>query len=118
MKDDANILELMFGQVKQILVKMLQEERQIYLEEHPETKGNGYYDRDLQLPFGALEDLRVPRSRDGGFKSQLLPHRRCSVEETHECIRAMLVAGCRPARLGKYSNSCFRCTCRPPHPLD
>ena len=42
MKDDAKILEFVLQQVKQILEKMLQEERQIYLEEHPETKGNGY----------------------------------------------------------------------------
>ena len=75
MKDSDNILALLLEQVKQILEKMLQEERKIYLEHHPETKGNGYYVRDLQLPCGQLEGLRVPRSRDGGFKSELLPHR-------------------------------------------
>ncbi len=101
MKDDAKILEFVLQQVKQILEKMLQEERQIYLEEHPETKGNGYYDRDLQLPFGQLEDLRVPRSRDGGFKSQLLPHRRRSVEETQELVRALLMAGVSTRKIGE-----------------
>ena len=59
--------------MKQILEKMLQKERKIYLEEHPKTKGNGYYDQDLQLPFGELEDLHVPLSWDGGFKVMYCP---------------------------------------------
>ena len=101
MKDNTKILELVLQQVKQILEKMLQEERQIYLEEHPETKGNGYYDRDLQLPFGQLEDLHVPRSQDGRFKSQLLPHRRRSVEETQELVRALLMAGVSTRKIGE-----------------
>ncbi len=35
MKDSDNILALLLEQVKQILEKMLQEERKIYLEQHP-----------------------------------------------------------------------------------
>ncbi len=72
---------------------MHQEERKIYLEHHPETKGNGYYVRDLQLPCGQLEGLRVPRSRDGGFKSELLPHRRRTIEQTPELLRVLIMAG-------------------------
>ncbi len=71
------------------------------MQEHPETKGNGYYDRDLQLPFGELEDLPVPRSQDGGFKSELLPHRRRSVEETQELVRALLIAGVSTRKIGE-----------------
>ena len=71
------------------------------MEEHPETKCNGYYNRDLQLPFGQLEDLRVLQSRDGGFKSQLLPHHRRSVEETQELIRALLMAGVPTRKIGE-----------------
>lgn len=101
MKESINVLTLLLQEVKQILEKMLQEERLIYLEHHPETKGNGYYVRDLQLPCGELEDLRVPRSRDGGFKSQLLPHRRRSVEETQELVRALLLAGVSTRKIGE-----------------
>ena len=48
------------------------EERKLYLEEHP-TKGNGYYTRDLLTLFGPLEDLKVPRVREGDFHPRLLP---------------------------------------------
>jgi len=80
---------------------MHQEERKIYLEHHPETKGNGYYVRDLQLPCGQLEGLRVPRSRDGGFKSELLPHRRRTIEQTPELLRALIIAGVSTRKIGE-----------------
>ena len=35
-------------------------------------KGNGYYDRKLGTPVGAI-DLLVPRDRDGDFRPQVLP---------------------------------------------
>ncbi len=101
MKNEVKVLEFLLEQVKHILEKMLQEERVIYLEHHPETKGNGYYVRDLQLPCGQLEGLRVPRSRDGGFKSQLLPHRRRGVEETEELVRALIIAGLSTRKIGE-----------------
>ena len=101
MKDGHNILALLLEQVKQILEKMHQEERKIYLEHHPETKGNGDYARDLQLPCGQLEGLRVPRSRDGGFKSELLPHRRQTIEETPELLRALMMAGVSTRKIGE-----------------
>ncbi len=100
MKDNTSILELFFDQVKQILEKMLQEERQLYLESHPETKGNGYYSRDLHLPCGELRAIRVPRSRDGGFKTRLLPERRRSIEETEALVRALIMAGVSTRKIG------------------
>jgi hypothetical protein len=32
---------------KQLLERLMKEEREIYLEENPHTKGNGYYERNL-----------------------------------------------------------------------
>ena len=52
--------------IKNVIEQLALEERSIYLEEHPETKGNGYYTRDLLTKYGSIEDLRVPRTRDGG----------------------------------------------------
>ncbi len=46
------------------LLESLIKERKIYLEDHP-TKANGYYTRDLLTLAGPLEDLRVPRVREG-----------------------------------------------------
>ncbi len=59
------------------------EERKLYLEEHP-TKGNGYYIRDLLTLFGPLEDLKVPRVREGDFHPKLLPYRRRTSIELSE----------------------------------
>ncbi len=50
--------------IKNLLEKLMLEERELYLEQHP-TKGNGYYTRDLLTLFGPLEDLKVPRVREG-----------------------------------------------------
>ncbi|HAA83446.1 MAG TPA: IS256 family transposase, partial [Thermodesulfobacterium commune] len=43
----------------------------MYLDEHPETKGNGFYTRSLITKFGALDNLKVPRVREGDFKRHL-----------------------------------------------
>ncbi|MDR5704238.1 MAG: transposase, partial [Armatimonadota bacterium] len=50
--------------VKDLLEAIMREERAMYLEEHP-TKANGYYTRDLLTLVGPVEDLRVPRVREG-----------------------------------------------------
>ena len=60
------------GLVKGLLEKLMLEERELYLEEHP-TKGNGYYTRDLLTLFGPLEDLKVPRVREGEFHPRSSP---------------------------------------------
>jgi len=71
---------------------MLQEERQIYREKNGNQR-EWFYERDLLLPCGQLRNIQVPRSRDGGLKSPLLPQRRRSVPETELLIRAMILAG-------------------------
>ena len=100
MKESINVLTLLLQKIKQILEKML-EERKIYLKHHPETKGNAYYVWSPQLPYRKIADIRVPWSRDGGFKSQLLLHRRCSVEETQELVRALLLVGVPTRKIGE-----------------
>ena len=52
--------------VKELLEALMKEEREIYLESHP-TKANGYYTRDLLTLVGPVEDLKVPRVREGDF---------------------------------------------------
>jgi hypothetical protein len=41
-------------------IEGVMEERVGYLEENPETKGNGYYLRDLMTGVVGIEGLRVP----------------------------------------------------------
>jgi len=58
--------------VKELLEALMKEEREIYLESHP-TKANGYYTRDLLTLVGPVEDLKVPRVREGDFYPRILP---------------------------------------------
>jgi len=101
MKDGNNILALLLEQIKHILEKMHQEKRRIWLEIRPETKGNGCYARHLQLLCGQLEGIRVPRSRDGGFKRELLPYRRRTIKKTPELLRALIMAGVSTRKIGE-----------------
>ncbi|MBC7109161.1 MAG: transposase [Methanomassiliicoccales archaeon] len=55
--------------VRNILESLMREKREIYLREHP-TKANGYYTRDLLTLTSPLENLRVPRVREGDFKPE------------------------------------------------
>lgn len=61
---------------KAIMQRLMAEERELFLEENPEDKGNGFYERSLLTPCGPIEDLRVPRTRSGEFYPALLPGRR------------------------------------------
>ncbi len=55
----TSILEVMESYIKQIIEQMLMQERRIFLEEHPETKGNGFYERDLVTALGTLNKVRA-----------------------------------------------------------
>jgi len=75
-KTSKEILSYFITVMKETLEKMIKEERQAYLEENAHTKANGYYLRNLNTPIGKIEGLRVARTRDGGFSSELLPYRK------------------------------------------
>ncbi|NOX45197.1 MAG: hypothetical protein GXO72_05655, partial [Caldiserica bacterium] len=69
-----------------LLERLMLEERKLYLEEHPTTKGNGYYTRDLPILFGPIEDLKVPRVREGDLHPNLLPYRRRASLDLAEAV--------------------------------
>jgi len=80
---------------------MLLEERRAYLEDHPQTKSNGCYYRDLLILMGNSKGVQVPRSRDGRFHSELLPYRRRYSVELEELVRALIVAGVFSRKMGE-----------------
>ena len=45
--------------IKSVIERLALEERSLYLEEHPETKGNGFYPRCLFTKYGPIEGLAV-----------------------------------------------------------
>ena len=75
-KTSKEILSHFITVMKGTLEEMIKEERRAYLDENTQTKANGYYTRDLNTPIGAIKDLRVAGTRDGGSSSKLLPYRK------------------------------------------
>ncbi|GIQ63816.1 hypothetical protein PACILC2_23840 [Paenibacillus cisolokensis] len=66
--------------IKDKLELIMREELSNYLTvENPETKNtrNGFYSRTLETQFGKINDLRVPRDRQGEFRTELFkPYQR------------------------------------------
>jgi len=73
----------------------MREERTMYLETQP-TKANGYYTRDLLTLFGPLENLKVPRVREGDFHPQILPYRKLHRREKTAKEPAYIALGIKP----------------------
>jgi putative transposase len=69
----------------------------------PKRKGyrNGHYTRDLITSTGRLEDIKVPRDREGQFHTQVFE--RYSRYEPHiaEGLAQMFVAGTSTHKVGK-----------------
>ena len=73
------------------LIKL--KEREIYLEEHSETKANGYYQRSLRTKFGQINELNVLRTRDSEFKPALLPYRKSCLMDLGEFVLLLFASG-------------------------
>ena len=71
--------------VRNAFESIMLEERAMYLETHP-AGFNGYYTHDLRTLVGPVEDLKVPRVREGDFHPQILPYRRQVSLELFEAI--------------------------------
>ncbi len=53
--------------VKGLLEEVALVEREAFCESEGEVK-NGFYPRDTEGFFGSVEDIKIPRTREGGFK--------------------------------------------------
>jgi transposase-like protein len=66
-------------------------ERQVYLEDTPADRSNGFYDRALQV--GSIPvDIRVPRTRNGDFRPTSIPspYRRGYPDEVQSLLIGLL----------------------------
>ena len=105
--------------VKEKMEKFMDTERDVYADEH-QVKKNGYYERKLLTRWGLIEDLRVPRTRDGEFyPSLLIPYHRTwhlediiltlysggmSLEEIEKVLRILLGATLSPAAISRITH--------------
>ena len=62
---------------------------------------NGFYERTLSTELGCLDALRVPRSRDGRFRSAVLPRYQRRQPTVNGLLRDVFLAGVSTRRVGE-----------------
>src|SRR5258708_34115218 len=69
----------------------------------PHRRGyrNGAYTRDLITPTGRIEDLKVPRDREGEFHTQVFERYTRYEPEVAEALTEMFVSGTSTHKVGK-----------------
>jgi len=78
--------------VKQTLESIMVAEREIFIKENNGTK-NGFYTRNFETVAGKLEELKIPRDREGRFKTKLIePYKRRDIN-LEELIFGMFASG-------------------------
>lgn len=105
---EQDLTEMVRGQLKALLERALEAERDGYLElgyyEHdPEFRfdyRNGYYFRDFATRLGLLHRLRIPRTRRG-FPTRILPRYRRREPAVHELVRQAFLRGISTRQVGQ-----------------
>lgn len=90
--------------VKDHLEKIMKEEMKNFFEvEHPELEQvkNGYYQRTLDTKYGHIEDLAVPRDRNGEFQTALFAPYQRRDQWVGETITRMYQKGVSTREIGR-----------------
>jgi putative transposase len=66
---------------------------------------NGSYTRDLVTPTGRIEDLKVPRDREGAFHSQVFERYKRYEPEVAEVLTQMFVSGVSTHKVGEVTQT-------------
>jgi putative transposase len=76
-------------------------------ESSPDRKGyrNGYYTRDLVTTTGRIEDLQVPRDREGQFHTQVFERYRRYEPQVAQGLTEMFVAGTSTHKVGEVTQT-------------
>lgn len=90
--NDTIIIEQLTKYFKQILEEIMQKEREKYLQENTQTRANGYYTRRPKTILGEIE-LEIPRTRDGNFKTEIIPERKRVTYLLDDIVEALFKAG-------------------------
>jgi putative transposase len=100
------ILDQFLERFKEFLEEIMVNEREDYLKEHRDTRGNGFYKRNPKTMFGEME-LDIPRTRDGNFKPSILPERKRVTFMLDEIVRALFYAGLSSRKTGEVVKNLF-----------
>jgi putative transposase len=98
--------------VRVVIEEVMREELEHFLgaawrECTPERKGyrNGTYTRNLATSSGPIEDLRVPRDREGAFHTQVFERYSRYEPQVAEGITQMFVAGVSTQKVGEVTQT-------------
>lgn len=112
-ESDQDPLDLIFDDfrekvIKKFLERALEVERDIHLGFESYTRGipkedsrNGYYERDIELAFGLIEDLRIPRTRKNSYKSKLIANYKRRQKSIEDLMREMFMRGISTRQVGQ-----------------
>jgi putative transposase len=99
--------ELARGAIRVVLEGVMREELDALIgaswgESSPKRKGyrNGFYSRDLITTSGRIEDLQVPRDREGQFHTQVFERYRRYEPNVAQGLTEMFVAGTSTHKVG------------------
>jgi transposase-like protein len=99
--------DLARGAIRVVLEGVMREELDALIgvgwgESSPKRKGyrNGYYTRDLITTTGRIEDLPVPRDREGQFHTQVFERYRRYEPQVAQGLTEMFVAGVSTQKVG------------------
>jgi transposase-like protein len=98
--------QMLKEQHRQFLELLMFEERQCFLNAHRYERSerrvdqaNGFYQRQLTTRLGVL-NLKVPRTRHGGFQSQILPRYQRREKMVDEAIKQVFLLGVSTRQTG------------------
>jgi putative transposase len=107
-----HLRELARGTIRVVLEGVMREELDALIgvgwgESSPRRKGyrNGFYTRDLVTTTGRIEDLQVPRDREGQFHTQVFERYRRYEPQVAQGLTEMFVAGTSTHKVGKVAET-------------
>ena len=104
--------ELARGAIRIVLEGVMREELDALIgvgwgESSPKRKGyrNGYYSRDLVTSSGRIEELQVPRDREGQFNTHVFERYRRYEPQVAQGLTEMFVAGASTHKVGEVAQT-------------
>ncbi len=92
--------------VKQTLESIMTAEREVFLRQNGGTK-NGFYVRNLDTVLGKLKNLKIPRDREGKFRTKLIePYKRRDIN-LEDLILGMFASGMSARAVAQALESIF-----------
>jgi putative transposase len=98
--------------VKAVFEQILEEEMTEHLQaerrertEHRRGERNGYYQRDLVTPVGKIEQLQVPRDREGELLTEVFERYKGMTGDVEDAVLEIYLQGVSTRRIGSITRA-------------